>query len=142
LISDAVNKGVDETLGFVFVFATENGEQNFARGTRNGKISSAARDLKNGEQAQHRRDPNCDEANHAQHGQESERGADADPFQQTTGEEKLHEQGEWIHPGINVREESSARGTIVELASGDISLLKINKGRGDGIKEHEPANRH
>src|ERR1700757_3312406 len=60
LISDAVNKGVDETLGFVFVFPTENGEQYFARGTCNGKISSATRDLKNGEQAQHRRDPNCD----------------------------------------------------------------------------------
>ena len=94
MISDAVNKSVDEPLGFVFVFATQNGEQNFARGTGNGKISSATRDLENGEQAQHRRDPNCDEANHAQHGQESERRADADPFQQTAREEKLHEQGE------------------------------------------------
>src|SRR5439155_21002388 len=94
LFTDAVNKGIDETLGFVFVFATANRKENLARGTRNGKISSAARDLKNGEQAQPRRDPNCDEANHAQHGQESEGGADANPFQQTTGEEKLHEQGE------------------------------------------------
>ena len=65
LIAGPVNKGVDETLGFVLVLSPEHCEQNFAGRPGDGEIGGAAHHLEQGEQGEHRHAAHRDEARHA-----------------------------------------------------------------------------
>ena len=45
--------------------------------------------------------------------------ANAEPFQETAGQEKLDQHRDRVDPDIDVREERRARGTVVHWLSGE-----------------------
>src|SRR5207302_3576345 len=127
LIAESIDKSIDETLRLIFVFTSQDDEEDFTRRPRYGKISSAPHDLKHREQTKRGRNSHGDKTDDAKDGKECKRRSNPEPFQQTSRQENLHEHRENIYPDIEVREKDSAGGAIVKLVPGDIGQLKINK---------------
>ena len=116
------------------------GEEHFARGTREGKVSCSAQNLKGGQQSDERRHAHGAESSQADRGQHREGESDSEPFQEPAREKDLHHDREHIHPDVYLREEGGASRAIVELMGGDIRLLEINERARDAVKEQESAN--
>src|SRR5207302_10287056 len=124
-------------LGFIFVFATQNGEEHFTRRPHERKRARATRDLKYREHGNDRSKSHCGKAEKAEHRHEQQRHSHAEEFHQPSGEENLEQERERVNRQIELSEKRSARSAIGETGLGQFGLLKIRPGRCERVEQNK-----